>query len=110
MGNLGVRFQSSSDSRKASYFEASIVGELLTRSTYLTWDKIGKSAYKTKLSKLEFANKYQYGLEFRAGYKYVSLFGKYRLSQLFEERLNKSQLPSLTLGIQIDIPSEGGFM
>lgn len=108
--NIGLRLQSHESPDESIYLEASIYGEALMRSVYVTWDEIDGMNHKAKLSKLDFINKYNYGGEIRIGFKNLSIFSKYRSSPLINNTLIGNELPRLTIGIQLDIPSEGNFM
>jgi hypothetical protein len=66
--------------------------------------------YKNKFSKLNFVEKYQYGLEVRSGYKNISLFSRYRFSSLINRSLGGVDLPNLTFGLQLDIPASGDIL
>ncbi len=62
-------------------------------------------SYKTKLKDLNYVNDLNYGLSLRAGYDRFAIFGKYRLSDMFDDKKtgNYPELPRLHVGLQIRI-------
>ena len=104
---VGLRFQAKEYPNESWYLEVNFLNEYLVRSNYLTWGNLDGMEYKNKFSKLNFVKKYQFGFEFRSGYKNISLFSRYRLSSLVNGSLGGVDLPSLTFGLQLDIPASG---
>ena len=104
---VGLRFQAKKYPNDSWYLEVNFSNEYLVKSTYLTWGEVDGMKYKNKFSKLNFVDKYQYGLEIRGGYKNISLFSRYRFSNLINHSSMGVDLPNLTFGLQIDIPASG---
>lgn len=105
--NLGLRFQSHSKPDESWFVETSFFNDFLMHSAYLTWDEIDDMDHKAKLTKLDFVNKYRYGLEFRFGYGNMAVISRYKMSDIIKVNNEYSNLPKLTFGIQVDIPSSG---
>ncbi len=105
--NVGLRFQTKKSPNDSWYLEFNFSNEYLVRSNYVTWGELDGMKYKNKLSKLTAVDKYQYGFEIRSGFKNISLFSRYRLSNLISRSISDVDLPNLTFGLQIDIPASG---
>lgn len=54
---------------------------------------------RTNLSRLRFINPYSYGAMVRLGRKSLSIYARYRLSDIFKDAYNLPELPRLTVGI-----------
>lgn len=107
---VGLRFQAKKHPNESWCLEVNFLNEYLVRSNYLTWGELDGMRYKNKFSKLNFVEKYQYGLEVRSGYKNISLFSRYRFSSLINRSLGGVDLPNLTFGLQLDIPASGDIL
>lgn len=107
---VGLRFQAKKHPNESWCLEVNFLNEYLVRSNYLTWGELDGMRYKNKFSKLNFVEKYQYGLEVRSGYKNISLFSRYRFSSLINRSLGCVDLPNLTFGLQLDIPASGDIL
>ncbi|MBK21092.1 MAG: hypothetical protein CMP63_02070 [Flavobacteriales bacterium] len=104
---IGLRFQGKKYPNESWCLEVNFSNEYLIRSNYITWGELDGMKYKNKFSKLNFVDKYQYGFEIRGGYKNISLFSRYRLSNLINRSMFDLDLPNLTFGLQLDIPASG---
>jgi len=68
---------------------------------------VSKSARVT-MKRLNYFNPFEYGFSLRLGHTKGAYFGKFRLSNLFNENTSfmSAELPRLTFGLEIFIPSE----
>ena len=56
---------------------------------------------KSRISNLHYFNSTNYGLMARIGFNRYVIYGNYRLSDIFKSSCNFSELPRLTIGLQI---------
>lgn len=108
--NIGFRLQTHKSPDESLFFEASIYGNVLTRSAYVTWEEVEGMPQKIRQTKLSYINKLNYGAEFKLGFNNLVGFARYRISSIINESALGSALPKLTVGLQIDIPYSGEVM
>jgi len=98
-----IRFQSSKDLYKAFYLELGSYANVKTFTKYTTWDEVDDMKLKNQTNSLNYVTPFHYGFEARIGYGVISLYTKYRLSDIFESEVNYRELPKLSIGLVIEV-------
>ena len=98
-----IRFQSSKDLKKAFYLEVGSYINVKTFAKYTTWDEVAEMKLKNEATSLNYVTPFYYGVEAKLGYGVLSLYAKYRLSDIFESTVNYKELPILSIGVVIEV-------
>lgn len=80
-------------------------GDWVLSGRNFTKDKIKSNGnvVETNITHLTYFNRYNYGVIARLGFNRYVFYGTYRLSDLFKESFSYSELPRITVGLQIGI-------
>lgn len=85
-------------------FGAYFAYSVLSRHSYRVKDASTSESSKVISRRLDYVNRLQYGAVFKIGIRGLTLYGKYRLNDLFKENddgFNPPDLPKFTVGLQI---------
>lgn len=101
--HTGLRFQSSKELIKAAYLEFGAFARVKTFTKYTTWDEVSDMKLKSTTRRLNYIAPFHFGAEARIGYGLLSIYGRYRISDIFESGVNYRELPRLSLGIVLEM-------
>ncbi len=100
----GLYFRFNFDVRRGDY-----LGHYLDLGAYADWlpfrnlyynDKIDFGQIQhSRISRLNFVEKYQYGLFAAVGLNRFTIFGRYRISDVIKSPYHSAELPRLTIGV-----------
>jgi hypothetical protein len=99
----GFRFQTSDDFFSNYFLEVTGYLNTKTYSKYLTWDEAGDMDLKSSTSNLSYVNPFHYGVEARVGYAMVSVYTRYRLSDLFDSNSGYREVPRIAIGLSLEL-------
>ena len=99
----GFRFQSSEDVLTSLYFDVSGYLNIKTLTKYLTWDEVEDMKLKNTTRNLNYVNPFNYGVEARLGFSMISVYSRYRISDLFDKKSGYRELPRLSIGLTFEI-------
>lgn len=100
----GLYLRFNFDTRRGNY-----IGHYLDAGAYLDWIPGRSLAYRdeidfdqvqrSRISRLHYVEKYQYGLYAAIGLNKFTIFGRYRLSDVIKAPYHSAELPRLSVGI-----------
>ncbi len=99
----GFRFQTSPNLFEAVFFEVSGYANVNTFTKYSTWDEKDGMDLRSQTKKLNYVNPYNYGVEAKLGISVISIFAKYRLSDVFTKESGYRELPRLSVGLAFEV-------
>jgi hypothetical protein len=109
IGNLGLagylRFNFGRRGNQVGKFvDVGSYGDWRISGVNFTRDKMDNgNVVKTKISRLDYFNRFNYGALARIGFNRYVIYGTYRLSDIFKSDVKYPELPRLTIGLQIGI-------
>ena len=88
--------------RVGNFIDLGAYGDWTFAANHFTRDKMTNgNIVKTTVSHLKYFNSINYGAIARIGFNRYVIFANYRLSDIFKKSYNFSELPRITIGLQI---------
>jgi serine protease AprX len=99
------RFRLVPDEGLGVYFDTGIYGSWVYGNQHFMKKKLDPKIIKTETrGNIQGFNPLQWGVRARFGYNFIALYGQYRFSDLFNEKMGKTELPRLEAGVELAIP------
>ena len=87
------------------FFDTGVYGSWVCANKHFMKEKLEHKVVKTETRKsIRGFNPLQWGVRARLGYELIAIYGQYRFSDLFNEKMGKTELPRLEVGIELSIP------
>ena len=86
------------------FFDTGVYGSWVCANNHFMKEKLEHKVVKTETHKsIRGFNPLQWEYA-RLGYELIAIYGQYRFSDLFNEKMGKTELPRLEVGIELSIP------